>query len=180
MRDVSNKRKLPISRQASRHKDHAVGWICEHWDVVEEELPAANPAQCDELEQESYAQYWEKMCEIERMLVVRFGGRCKMSEAVGLASQTAKESSIRLPRECRRNKKRLLAWFAEHWSVLEVKITGKRAPEVKPFDRPLEIADLEPGFFNDYQAQDWWDITRKWSTRELGDFEPFDKGFGFL
>jgi hypothetical protein len=121
MKDVRDTNRLAMPRGATRKKDIGVCWICQHWDVAEPIL--AQQPRCDE-EQHSHecevlANFWPKMCEIEAKLEEFLGCKPSLGELLSRAKQIASRRGLLLTRRPRRNRKFLLAWYAEHWDLIQ-------------------------------------------------------------
>jgi hypothetical protein len=179
MRSVRDAHRLSIPREATRKKDIGIAWLCEHWELAKPIL--ASQSQFDE-EQHSrecdvLAGPWSKMLEIEKLIRDLVGGKPSMKQLLAAARRMAAAHRLRLSREPRRNQKFLLAWYAEHWGILEHDVVAafsrnpaNRAHIVHPSDEPW----LEP--FPEVEAD--WDVFPAaseggaWSSG-IGDFGDF-------
>jgi hypothetical protein len=178
MRSLRDANRLSISRDATRKKDLAVSWICCHWDLAKAIL--ANLPRCEEVQSSRefrLAPSWSKMCEIERMFHDILGTKPSMKQLLDLAKQVAVLHRLRLSRDPRRNQKFLLAWYAEHWDVIEgdvIRLLGRDTIEIRPAPPidPIPLIDPIP------VIEPYWDPFREFSltgcwNSTTGDFDDF-------
>jgi hypothetical protein len=174
MRSVRDANRLSLAREATRKKDIGIAWLCEHWDFARSIL--ADQPRFDE-EQHSrecdmLAGSWSKMIEIENLIRDLNGERPSMKQLVGLAKRLAAHHRLRLGREPRRNQKFLLAWYAEHWGLLESEVLeffGKDSARKPYFVHPVDEPWIIP--LRDIEAE--WDRFPVQSSRGAWDPEDF-------
>jgi hypothetical protein len=121
---------LHITRDASRSKDRAVGWLCRNWGVVSPILPE-QPVYAEEqanLERELRSKNWETACAIEQLfasLPKTTPGKARkplLTTLRKVARQLAATHKLALGHLQKRNEKLLIAWYAEHWTLLEAEV----------------------------------------------------------
>lgn len=157
MRAVRNEQHLSLPREATRMKDLGISWLCQNWDKAEPMLSQIGPTIEGESskECEKLPELWPLMCEIEAKLRAQTGQKPSMKELLTPAKKLAASHGLRLPRDARRNRKFLLAWYAQHWNVLETEVMTRLIVKPSPVPQPpkpvpiivpdpILVADVEP------------------------------------